>query len=238
MSTSKKKELLIFGYIRLYENTQLKRTKYNSRNTSSIIPKPISNLVLQYFSSFEWKYKLGNDEDFVITDDGLSVTLKQDKYGTIMFGEYLNVNDRVICTLHIKLAHDSRLTSSGFGFITNKFADYHSKDYNPGFNHSTTVNLSGYFKKCNDFSCSYAHRQWISHLKKWAAPMDIMAIQINTIEKIGRIWNYSQEESYLKSEKVFEVEFDVEEVGFVVYGGNLKFTMTVVDQIYEYPANK
>ena len=69
----------------------------------------------------------------------------------------------------------------------------------------------------------------IEHMINWAQKNDVVAININMNEKVGRIWNYSQNKSYKNNDKVIELGLP-NEVGIVIYFGKVITKMTVIKQ--------
>lgn len=218
LSTRKQNnELLVYGYL-----------NKNERMYRFIIPRIIYHLILSYSETLEFHYNGGNESVFIITDEGQTVSLKKEKYGTLIYGDFLHAKQRCISTLFVKVHKSSGLYYGGYGFCTPEFVEFVTSTYNNGKNHSTTLNISGYYKSSEEFGSTYKHCADIAALSQWCQPGEIAAIQIDMDNtKIGRIWNYTQNKSYENNIHVFEVKLP-NEVAFVIYGGAVGQTYSVV----------
>lgn len=219
MLSQAKKDLLIYGYFHEHER------KYCLKGG---IPAVIYKLVLVFSPNAEFRYMGGNEDSFDISNGGATVSLKNGKFGTVMYGDFLTVKQKSICTVHIELHADCGRFHGGFGLCTRDFTEFRSQYYNAGKNHSLTLNKCGYFKTSEEFVVSKLHKHSteLNHMKQWCRPQDTIAIHVDMLQKTAWIWNYSKSTSYENNEQVLLIGLP-NEVAVVIYGGQLPQTYTV-----------
>ena len=190
----------------------------------------------------------------------LKARLKHKKYGTLLFGDLLSHSQSDIFTVHFNI-HDMRGNNSGFGLCTAEYVEYETgrklRDYEKKNPQRCMLAGCAYFMCAgNQFVCTkpeaVKHTQTVSknlyHQRKINATninknkKRIVAVHVNMIEKIGRIWNVSHNENeprrwgdvgataYLSEENPFEVKIVADQVRICIMIGNVMQSVSVEEQ--------
>ena len=211
----KRRELLIYGYIREMENN----------NTLSYeIPDDVKGIIKSnYPLEFKWKPS-GN---LKISDDGLTVSSNEDQYRTMQFGEFLHKKDNIIFKASFLLIEGSK-HRIGVGAITPQYVQpKFQRDYNKGENHTMWIDGAGYFINTpSDFKTKYQNKSTIYEFSNLYDKNAEFYVEANMITQKIKIWSKTDEN------KVFEIECP--ESIAVIADLCPNQTLSVTEQIFTY----
>ena len=222
----KKRELLVYGYIKEHQNVL---------SLSYDVPECITNIIVFHYPldfTFQRDIKGMN-----VSEDGLKVTSTEEgQYATIRFGEFLYFTDNVKLDVTFKLTKVSPRISA-VGFMTPEYTtpEKARTGYNYGENHTMWLDGDGYFvTTIEDFLSEYKHQTTIQKFKSfWNGNGDKVHAQIDTIEKKGRIWN----DSDTNKDKVFQINL-LRPTAILIDCGQTGLEIEVVSQEFTYGASK
>merc|ERR1711933_49271 len=122
-------KLLVNGYIR-QSNTSFDLN----------IPKALIDIIIKSYPR-AWKFINRNYKYCTILNNGLTVSIKEETYVTVQFGEFFSNKRKMEYTFRFKTGSEAH---NGIGFITKQFKDFERGNWNMGNNDSTVYYANGY----------------------------------------------------------------------------------------------
>ena len=226
--------LLIAGYIRA------KEIQFALQHS---IPTGIQQIILKYFLFNEFKFENACD-CFAISDDKLTMKLKDRRYGTIQFGPFLKSSDKFIYKVKFELIEIYK-NHFGFGFITPEFDKWdHGRSFNRCEKACVNVYCGTFYEASPEFQA--INEQYINKKSITGGQMrdeinvedrDHVEIVMNMFENKGIISFYCKDKlnDNIEDSPSFSAEINLlDEVAIILDGGYYEQSVTVIDQRFEY----
>ena len=184
LNDSERTLLLIHGYVRGLELLE------SFKEASIKIPKEIINLIAMLYPN---KFRFQSDHPVLtVSEDGLVVSNPRNAYGTILFGEFISQDDRIIYTVSFKL-EDATRGYWGFGFATSKFSQFEGNTHTWNMENQSRIIYYAGGEKGNG-------RKWKTEYFSEIASFDsdnsegfnngdTVCIEMNMISKVGKVYN-------------------------------------------------
>ena len=232
---NKRNHLLVFGYIR--NNAATLKLMYN-------IPDGIKQIILKYILFNDFKFDRPA-ECFDISDDELAVTLKDTKYGTIQFGQFLNSSDKLIYRVKFLMEKVSQ-GNIGFGFITPEFDKWdHAGYFNNCEANCVTLYSNSFYEGSPDFieiNEQYPNQAFVAYGEDIYNYMqcesgDHVVIEMNMTKLNANIIFYTRvtkdDQVAFEKNQSFTINL-LNEVAIIVDAGVDVQTVRVIEQSFEY----